>query len=105
MINLTPHAIRVMTSDGEMRVYEPSGVVARVETVEVLVGEFDGIPVVERQLGDVIGLPENGEPCIVSAMVASALPGRPGVYAPDTGSTAVRNDKGHIDHVVRLVKA
>lgn len=105
MINLTPHAIRVQTSSGDIVTYEPSGVVARVETIEVPAGEINGIPVVTRQTGDVFGLPENGEPCIVSAMVAAAVPGKDGVYAPDTGKTAVRNDKGHIDYVVALVKA
>lgn len=105
MINLTPHTIRVMNANGEILEYAPSGVVARVDSVEVPAGEINGIPVVERQLGAVYGMPENGELCIVSAMVASAVPGMKGVYAPDSGKSAVRNDKGHIDYVVALVKA
>jgi hypothetical protein len=59
-----------------------------------------------RVPGEVTGLPEDGTPCIVSAMVLAALPpGTPGVYAPDTGATAVRNDRGHIMAVTRLVAA
>lgn len=104
MLNLTPHAIRVLVN-GEIVTFEPSGIVARVETVETVVGTHNGIEIVERTTGEVTGLPEDGQDCIVSAMVLSAVPGREGVYAPDTGATAIRNDKGHIDHVVRLVKA
>ncbi len=104
IINLTPHAIRVLVGSDVVTI-EPSGSVARVATIEEVVGEFNGIPVVSRRNGDVVGLPEDGTACIVSAMVASAVPGKAGVYAPDSGNTAVRNDKGHIDYVVRLVAA
>lgn len=104
-INLTPHAITILLSDGSTITLLPSGTVARVTTEEVVVGETGGIPVVERRFGAVEGLPAEGVACIVSAMVAGAVPGRAGVYAPDTGSAAVRNDKGHIVAVTRLVKA
>ena len=46
-----------------------------------------------------------GVECIVSAMVASAVPGRAGVFAPDTGDTALRNEKGFVIAVTRLVAA
>ena len=104
MRNLTPHSIHVAV-DGEIRVFPPSGEIARVSTVEQVIGEFNGITVVYRSLGEVTGLPEEGEPCLVSAMVLEAVKGRKGVYAPDSGPTAVRNEKGHIVHVTRLVAA
>lgn len=105
MINLTPHAITIRTKDGDVT-FEPSGTVARVETRETTVGERFGVQVVRREFGDIFGLPENGEPCIVSSMVLAALPaGTPNVYAPDTGATAIRNDAGHIVAVTRLVTA
>ena len=104
MRNLTPHSIRVAV-DGEIRVFPPSGEIARVSTVEQVIGEFNGITVVSRSLGEATGLPEEGEPCLVSTMVLEAVKGRKGVYAPDSGPTAVRNEKGHIVHVTRLIAA
>lgn len=104
MLNLTPHAITVRHGDGTSTTYPASGTVARVYTVEEVVGEIDGITVVSRSFGDAFGLPEEGTPCIVSAMVLSAVPGRKGVYAPDSGATAIR-EKGQIVAVTRLVAA
>lgn len=104
-INLTPHALTLMLPDGSAITIAPSGTVARVTTEEVVTGEVAGVPIVERSFGAVEGLPEEGTLCLVSAMVAAAVPGRKGVYAPDTGATAHRNEKGHITAVTRLVKA
>ena len=104
MLNLTPHAITIQRPDGTRVTFEPSGSLARVSTVEVVVGEYNGIPVVTRTTGDAQGLPEEGTPCIVSAMVASAVPGRKGVYAPDSGPTAIR-EAGQVKAVTRLVAA
>ena len=106
MINLTPHEIVIRTPRGDIAL-PPSGIVARVATVEADAGTFGAatIPVVRRTLGDVTGLPEAGVPCIVSAMVASAVPGRESVFAPDTGSTAIRNESGQVVAVTRLVAA
>lgn len=104
-INLTPHALSVMLPDGSTITIAPSGIIARVATEEVVVDQVAGVPVIERRFGAVEGLPEEGTLCLVSAMVAAAVPGRKGVYAPDTGATAHRNDKGHIVAVTRLVKA
>ena len=104
MLNLTPHQIVVRRADGTDVVYPPSGTIARVASVEEVTGEIDGIPVISRSLGEAEGLPEEGVPCIVSAMVLSAVPGRKGVFAPDSGATAIRNN-GQIVAVVRLVAA
>lgn len=123
MLNLTPHAITLKCLDGSEITFQPSGVVARVTTIESVVGTRDvwphgvpecdeqgnstgsRIPVVSRTLGEAEGLPEEGVECLVSAMVLSAVPGRKGVYAPDSGPTAIRNEKGHIVAVTRLVAA
>ena len=104
MLNLTPHAITIRMADGTDRVFPPSGQIARVNTIEEVVGEYDDIPVISRRFGDVTGLPEEGVPCIVSMVVASAVPGRKGVYAPDTGATAIRKD-GMVVAVLRLAAA
>ena len=106
MINLTPHTIRVMNPEtGEIVELPPSGVVARVSTTEEVVGTVTigtmVVPVMRKVFGEVVGLPEDGQPCIVSGMVAAAVPGWAGVFAPDTGPTAVRKD-GQVWAVTRL---
>ena len=92
MLNLTPHPITLKCLDGDEITFPPSGIVARVYTVESVVGTIDVFPpeiaecdeqrntnghriqVVRRTFGEVIGLPYEGVECIVSAMVASAVP-------------------------------
>ena len=101
MLNLTPHAINV---NGVT--YEPSGTVARVETDETFVCCLDdGTQVISRKPGKVVGLPDYETTILVSSMVLDALDYEwtCRAFAPDTGSTAIRNDKGHIDMVTRLV--
>ena len=106
MLNLTPHPVVLRRADGSEITLPPSGTVARVTTHEVVVADHDGIPVVTRTWGEVTGLPEAGTtPCVVSALVLGAVPGRSGVYAPDTGPTAVRDEQGRIVAVTRLVQA
>jgi len=111
LINLTPHDV-VIRVDGGMDVSIPaSGDVARVAQVStyafnVQVGPVP-VPVYSTTYGNVDGLPrdDNGVPlpCIVSGMVLDALPaGTLNVYAPDTGPTAVRDDRGRIVAVTRL---
>lgn len=107
MINLTPHPIVIRCQDGTETTIPPSGTVARVSTTDEVVGTcpVTGAPIVRRVFGEVIGLPEEGVPCLVSSLVLSAVPGREGVYAPDTGPTAIRNESGQIVAVTRLVAA
>ena len=104
MINLTPHAITLQKSDGTRVTIAPSGQLARVSTTEKVVAEFDDMLVITRATGEAEGLPEEGTPCIVSAMVLAAVPGRKGVYAPDSGPTAIR-ENGQVVAVTRLVAA
>ncbi len=89
-VNLTPHAI--VLNSGE--IFEPSGVVARVSSSIVEVG--DGF--FSQVMGEVIDLnaPIEGVYYIVSAMVKSATD-RKDVVAPATGhKDCVRNSQGHI---------
>lgn len=106
MINLTPHSITLRTPQGDVTL-PPSGTVARVTMDETVVGTdaLTGLPIINRKPGTVTGLPEAGERCIVSAMVLDAIDGvrARNVFAPDTGATAIRNEKGHIVAVTRLV--
>lgn len=89
-INCTPHAI--VLNDG--RVFEPSGLVARVSS-----STTDFIDdVCETVYGELTGVPEvvDGVKYIVSAMVLNAST-RKDLVAPATGHVdTVRNDKGHI---------
>ena len=111
MLNLTPHAIAIQGDDGTNVTIPPSGMVARVATTETVVSVVGvgntTVPVVTRQFGEVTGLPEADEACIVSSLVFEAVrlqqPWRRRVYAPDTGATAIRDDAGRIVAVRRLV--
>jgi hypothetical protein len=106
-VNLTPHDIVVQLSDGSRRVFAKSGVIARVATTSLEDGSFDGIPVVRTTFGEVENLPvpEEGTVYIVSALVLSALAGsRSDVVAPNTGSTAIRNEKGLVEAVVSFTR-
>ncbi len=106
MLNLTPHPITIRVN-GADHTFPPSGTVARVATVETVTGvcPVTGAPIVARTFGAVEGLPADGSPCLVSALVAGACAGRPGVFAPDTGATAIRDPKGFVVAVTRLVAA
>ena len=99
-INLTPHAIHL--NDG--RVFEPSGLVARIETrYSDIIGDT-----CTQICGDPDGLPEPkpGVRYIVSALVLNALSDRRGdLVAPATGHpNCVRNDKGHIVSVPCFIR-
>jgi len=132
LINLTPHPITVVGEDGEVRtIIPPSGVVARVETGQTVVGQVCGIPVVRTVFGVVEGLPWQCSNCrgnpnvcehvpdlqltgkclhqepqkvfIVSSMVAQAVAFREDVVAPDTSpQSAVRDEQGRIVGVKRF---
>ena len=109
MKNLTPHPITLRTPNGKEVTIPPSGEVARVEMMEhtgaplYISGEY--FPAISRKPKEVVGLPPEGTPCLVSSLVLSAVPGRAYTYAPDTGPTAVRDDDGQVVAVTRLVRA
>lgn len=121
-INLTPHAITVRVYDPTPgsdlfteTTYPPHGKVARVEMTErVTQVVLDGVPVIVRSPGAVVlpeGLAIDGSTyLIVSSMVLEAaercgFPMLAYLIAPDTGDTAIRNEKGHIVAVTRWVEA
>jgi hypothetical protein len=111
MINLTPHAITIRLPSGDDVTFPPSGTVARVSTVAQDTGMLvAGVRVVRNTYGPVTGLPRDAAgvplPCIVSGMVLAALPvGTPNVYAPATGSSAIRDERGQVVAVTELVAA
>jgi len=105
ILNLTPHTVVIWRDDGGKIEIPPSGTIARVSTRDVVVGAVDGVPVIRQEYGEVTGLPEEGTPCIVSALVRAAVPGRRWVYSPDTGPTAIRDERGQVVAVTRLIAA
>ena len=107
VINLTPHRVVVQstTHPEDGWIFEPSGILPRLETVEVEAEDTWGIPTVSRKLGAVQNLPDpvQGVKLIVSSMILSACPDRNDLVAPDTGETAIRNN-GRIEAVTRFVR-
>ena len=106
IINCTPHEIVVISNEVTAK-YSTSETVARISTTQKVVGNINRIEIVETVQGQVEGLPEmeEGKMYIVSGMVLSALKGsRADVIAPDTGSTAIRNEKGQIIAVTRFTR-
>lgn len=113
LVNLTPHPLRLI-SGGVETVLDPSGVVARVlpgVASVLLATEGFPVPIYTREiLGSVSGLPEPapGVLYVVSLAVATALAGsRKDVLRPGTGPNddPVRDEKGHIVGVTRLIMA
>ena len=99
LVNLTPHPIVVYTEDGVRAVLEPSGVVARMDTVPkaTVDQEFEGVgtvPVVALTYDTVKGLPNPapGRYYIVSAVVADQVK-RPDLLVPHP---LVRDDNGNV---------
>lgn len=93
LINLTPHTINVVVSDGNIIDIPVSGIVARCSQSNELVGEINGIPVSRQIFGEVVDLPEakEGVAFIVSRLVASACPERKDLLIP---GPLVRDDEG-----------
>ena len=117
-INLTPHAVRLRTdaantapTAAESDIIIASSGVARVATTPGKeIGSADGVALYGRTVfGEVEGLPAPapGTIFIVSALVAGRVTGRDDVFAPGTGPKdgAVRDEKGQIYAVTRLVQA
>ena len=114
VINLTPHTVTIKVA-GFSKSFEPSGKVARVEATEQFIGsrwlgtDQNGINVEiynrTFQPGDIINEPEPrpGTIYIVSSLVLEAMKDRKDVFAPDTGPSAERDDKGRIISVCRLI--
>jgi len=100
IVNLTPHAIHL--NDG--RIFEPSGLVARVTKDFVAGPVIEGVPSWREVVTGMENLPTDKENTyIVSSMVLEAIStiydadAYWNVVAPSTGhSSTIRNDKGHI---------
>lgn len=79
--NLTSHSICEVTTG---QTIPPSGVVARVKSSTIKVGEHASAPIYTSTFGEVEGLPEpeEGTIYIVSALTLNAVANRADVVAP-----------------------
>lgn len=102
IINATPHDIKLNNG----KIFETSGIIARVSSELVETDEIDGVPVFSQNFGEITGLPEEkfGTIYIVSAMVLAAS-NRNDLIAPATShKDVVRNENGQIISVPGFVK-
>lgn len=106
IINLTPHAITIQKSDGTQLTIPPTTPSARIQQENVVTHAITDIPVSTVRYGEVEHLPDPQPDTVyvVSAMVAQQCRGRTDVVAPDTGSSAIRDDAGRIVAVRGFVK-
>jgi len=110
-VNLTPHPVTIRKSDGTDLTIRPSGSIARVDTVEEPLPDIEGVPAIRRTWGKIqpgISI-EPGKIYIVSSLVLNAIRENTNwekcMVAPDTGETAIRDEKGQIQAVTRVVRA
>jgi len=107
-VNLTVHDVVVLNEKGERVVIPPSGQVARIKTKETYYKTVGGLQIFDQEVFEIEGLPEPKEGVfyIVSMplRLAARELGRTDVLSPDTGATAVRNEKGQVEYVTRLVR-
>lgn len=95
IINMTPHAVRVLDDNNTVIATLVSEGIARVSSETRTVATLNGIPVTETIFGEVTGLPPETEGVylIVSRMVASAAKGRSDLLVP---GLQVRNESGQV---------
>ena len=111
--NYTPHPVNVFDSKNVKILSIPVELDNNGQKIQVRVSEIteprepiEGIPIVKKCYGDVVGLPapQAGVILIVSIVVLAALQGkRSDVVCPDTGvDSVVRDEQGNILGVRRF---
>lgn len=96
LVNLTPHTVNVLDSEGNEILAIKSTGLARVSVTTTIEGYLNGIiPLTHNVYGDVVGLPdpEEGKIYIVSVPVAKSLPERNDLFVPND---LVRDEDGVI---------
>jgi len=95
-----------MNTEGELITFPPSGHEPRVVNLETsadaLVSKKGTFTCTFDEMLGVENIPafEPHVRLVVSAMVLAAVNTRGDLIAPNTGSTALRNERGHIAHVM-----
>ena len=95
IVNLTPHKIMIVLQDGNKIEIVPSGIIPRVSTTVVKVGEEGGIPLFRTQYGEVTDLPpvEDGKLFVVSGLLKAACPDRTDLLTP---AKQIRDEAGRV---------
>lgn len=97
IINLTPHNLNIQAIDRTIKIYPPSGQIARIETKREIIDVVNGINVYRVIFGDLTELPSSkyNTIFIVSqlAKVAANAIGRYDVFSP---GELVRDELGRI---------
>jgi len=113
-VNLTPHVIRLAqlpeSENQPLNIVSipPSGITVRVtEGPTRYLGLRGNVPTYSPpEMGVVEDLPpeEEGTYYIVSRLCVGKVGNRTDCFCPDTGPTAVRDERGNIDYVTRLIE-
>src|SRR5690554_6307458 len=85
IINLTPHAVTLVTASGDEVVVPPQETPVRIPTTTTPAGEVNGIPVVVERLGDadsVLPEPQPGTVYVVARPVAERAGHRTDLVVP-----------------------
>ncbi|GAA5262125.1 hypothetical protein [Methanocalculus sp. MC3] len=96
LVNLTHHTIRLYQSDDSYIEIPPTGKIARVGAAEEIVGYVGETPIIYKEFGSVVNLPDpvDNVVYITSTLTAETVK-RPDVVSPDrTPHSAVRDDSG-----------
>lgn len=104
IVNCTPHDVTLRTDCGDV-VYPKSGCVPRITFDAPEIGQLGGAPIVSRECTGISDMPPVAQNTvyIVSTMVFDACPERTDLVVPDSGPTAIRDERGQIAAVVRFV--
>lgn len=95
IVNLTPHEIKIV-KENDCMVINPSGMVARCEQNQILIGRVNGVEIYKTNLGEVKDLPKSNRDTIyiTSMVVAQAVKNkRNDVFIP---FDMIRDEKGRI---------
>ena len=96
IINKTPHAVNVVSHEGELLfTFLPDGAPARCTQSTNVIDSINGIPITETFFGEVVDVPsqKDGIYYIVSRLVLSACPDRTDLLVPNE---LVRDENGNI---------
>lgn len=98
IVNLTPHEI-VLYKEGKKIIFEPSGLICRVDIEQKKEKEIEGIEVYKNELNKVIDFPnKEGELYIVSSIVGQELAkeGKKNYIVPNTTKNEIRDSENKI---------
>ena len=106
IINLTPHNVRLIKKYPEkwdIIDIPPSGDIARLIFTHTKVGNLI-VPIVKVKLDGVMNLPKyDGKTKYIVSRVILETIARTDMISPDTGTGAIRDDRGNIVGVTRWI--